>query len=87
MDMMNVETFYQELLDLIESSMSSINHNLVDIRKEMKELAIQQTGHGHDIINLKSNHATITSIIIRTWLALIGAVTSVVIAIIGYSKK
>jgi len=85
--MIDTDSFYQELLDLIGNSMTAINQNLIEIRKELKDLALQQSSHGHEIATLKSNHAIFTSIAIRTWIALIGAFTSIVVALIAYIKK
>lgn len=84
---MDENTFYQELLDLIGNSMSTINHNLIAIRKDITDLTIGQVGHTHRLTSLELSKKERTKTIIGTWIALVGALGAIIASAIQSLKK
>lgn len=67
--------------------MTSINQNLIGIRKDMGDIKIEQVGHAHRIIALELTKKEKTKVFIGAIIAGIGAVGAIIAAAIQALKK
>lgn len=84
---MQETVFYDRIIELIDSSMTTINSHLIDIRDEISVLRVEQVGHRHEIATIKSTAASRSKFMLSLGAAIVSFIGFVITTVISYLKK